>query len=60
VSIVLVEARRLAGRGGEVLIHEIAVDRASIQVSVEPRHADEVMIELRSLEGVEKVTRVDG
>jgi putative Mg2+ transporter-C (MgtC) family protein len=54
------EARRLAGRGGEVLIHEIAIDRASIQVTVEPAHADEVMIELRALDGVEKVTRVDG
>lgn len=54
------EARRLAGRGGEVLIHEIAIDRASIQVTVEPAHADEVMIKLRALDGVEKVTRVDG
>lgn len=53
-------ARNLAGPGGEVLIHEIAVDRASIQVTVEPAHADEVMIGLRALEGVEKVTRVDG
>jgi putative Mg2+ transporter-C (MgtC) family protein len=53
-------ARNLAGPGGNVLIHEIAVDRASIQVTVEPAHADEVMIGLRALEGVEKVTRVDG
>jgi hypothetical protein len=53
-------ARNLAGPGGEVIIHEIAADRASIQVTVEPAHADEVMIGLRALEGVEKVTRVDG
>ncbi|MEX0826735.1 MAG: MgtC/SapB family protein [Acidimicrobiia bacterium] len=53
-------ARSLAGPGGEVFIHEIAVDRASIQVTVEPAHADAVMVGLRGLEGVEKVTRVDG
>jgi putative Mg2+ transporter-C (MgtC) family protein len=60
VSEALAETRRLAGPAGEVLIHEIAADRASIQVTVEPKHADEVMVSLRALDGVEKVTRIDG
>ena len=53
-------ARRLVFPGGEVVIHEIAADRASIQVTVEPAHADEVIVKLRAMGGVEKVTRVDG
>lgn len=53
-------ARRLVAPGGEVVIHEIAVDKASIQVTVEPAQADEVIVRLRALGGVEKVTRVDG
>jgi len=53
-------ARRLVAPGGEVLIHEIAVDRASIQVTVEPVLADDLLVQLRALPGVEKVTRVDG
>ncbi|HSM01255.1 MAG TPA: MgtC/SapB family protein [Acidimicrobiia bacterium] len=56
----VVAARRLAAPVGEVLIHEIAVDRASIQVTVEPDRADELLVQLRALPGVEKVTRVDG
>jgi putative Mg2+ transporter-C (MgtC) family protein len=53
-------ARRLVTPGGEVVIHEIAADRASIQVTVEPVRADEVIVALRAMDGVEKVTRVDG
>jgi hypothetical protein len=46
--------------GGDVIIHEIASDKASIQVTVEPKLADGVMVRLRALSGVERVTRVDG
>ena len=53
-------ARRLVEPGGDVIIHEIASDKASIQVTVEPKLADGVMVRLRALSGVERVTRVDG
>lgn len=53
-------ARRLVEPGGDVIIHEIASDKASIQVTVEPKVADSAMVKLRALPGVEKVTRVDG
>jgi putative Mg2+ transporter-C (MgtC) family protein len=53
-------ARRLVEPGGDVIIHEIAADKASIQVTVEPKLADAIMVRLRALTGVERVTRVDG
>ena len=53
-------ARQIVAPSGEVIIHEIGADRASIQVTTEPTRAEEVLIRLRSLPGVEKVTRVDG
>jgi len=53
-------ARRLVAPAGSVIIHEIGADRASIQVTVEPARADDVLVRLRALPGVEKVTRVDG
>ena len=53
-------AKRLVEPGGDVLIHEIASDRATIQVTSQPKLADAVIVGLRALPGVEKVTRVDG
>lgn len=54
------QAAALVKPYGEVAIHEISAERAVIQVTVDPESADAVMVRLRSMPGVEKVTRVDG
>ncbi|HEX9978855.1 MAG TPA: MgtC/SapB family protein [Acidimicrobiia bacterium] len=54
------EAGALVGPHGEVEIHEIALDKAVVQLTVDPAAADSVMVKLRGMPGVEKVTRVDG
>ena len=54
------QAAALVKPYGEVAIHEISAERAVIQVTVDPESADTVMVRLRSMPGVEKVTRVDG
>ena len=52
-------ARTIVAPEGEVTVHEIGIDRAIVRVTVEPRLADRAMISLRSLRGVERVSRVD-
>lgn len=53
-------AAALVAPHGEVLIHEIGTDKAVVQVTVDPKAADSVMVRLRDMPGVERVTRVDG
>lgn len=53
-------ARNVVGPEGEVTVQEIGLDKATLQVTVEPRHADAAMVALRAITGVERVSRVDG
>jgi putative Mg2+ transporter-C (MgtC) family protein len=53
-------AAALVAPGGEVAIHEIGRDRATIHLTVEPRAADGVMASLADIPGVDRVFRVEG
>jgi putative Mg2+ transporter-C (MgtC) family protein len=53
-------AAALVAPGGEVAIHEIGSDRATIHVTIEPRAADRIMTALADIPGVERVFRVEG
>ncbi|MBI5157321.1 MAG: MgtC/SapB family protein [Acidimicrobiia bacterium] len=53
------EAQRLVAPVGQVIIHEIAVGKALVRVSAQPREAGDLMVRLQAHPGVERVTRLD-
>lgn len=52
-------AGHLVSPGGAVAIHEIGSDRATINVMIEPRMADGIMIRLSQIPGVDRVFKVE-
>lgn len=53
-------ARSLIPRGGEVSIHEIGDERATIHTTVEPKMSDTLMRQMADIPGVDRVFRVEG
>lgn len=49
----------LVGRSGEVEVHEVGVGGAAIDVTVEPRRADELIVRFVSIPGVERAYRLE-
>jgi len=59
VAALSAEAQRLVAPVGEVIIHEIALGKALVRVTAQPREAGDLMVRLQAHPGVERVTRLD-